>query len=154
MQAWQDDKMCLPGSLRLQRPSLKYQVPGLLWGQTEHLPWGLPGYNNSKILSGIAAVIWAKIKVPLVAPTEYQHTHTPIHTLHFPNRSFSIIQMNVEWISGENSCFVEESNQNLGAKFWCFFLRKKITSKNWIESWSYLLYQLAFCNSCLITVIF
>lgn len=68
---WHKDKMCCQLLLASQRPSLRYQVPSLSFevNQTppSRLTWA-EGYIYPKIHSGRAAVIWARIKVPLCTP--------------------------------------------------------------------------------------
>lgn len=98
---WHNDKMRCQLLLPIQRPSLRYQVPSLSFEVNQTPPLRLTwaeGYIYPKIRSGRAAVIWARIKVPLCTPEK-----------HLPSwSSFSMIQMNVEWVSGDNSCCVEE----------------------------------------------
>lgn len=99
--AWQNDKMWCQVLLPIQRPSLRYQVPCLSFEVNQTPPLRLTwaeGYIYPKIRSGRAVVIWARIKVPLCTPEK-----------HLPSwSSFSMIQMNVEWVSGDNSCCAEE----------------------------------------------
>lgn len=83
--------------LPIQRPSLRYQVPGLHFEVNQTPPlrstWA-EGYISTEILSGIAAVIWAKIKVPfcdVISISLYlyrcvcvcMHAHTNTHPFQF-----------------------------------------------------------------------
>lgn len=99
---WHNDKMLCQVLLAIQRPSLRYQVPSLSFEVNQTPPWRLSwaeGYIYPKIRPGRAAVIWARIKVPLCTP---EKKHLPSWS------SFSMIQMNVEWVSGDNSCCAGE----------------------------------------------
>lgn len=70
-QDWQNDKMWCQVLLPIQRPTLRYQVPCLSFEVNQTPPLRLTwaeGYIYPKICPGRAAVIWARIKVPLCSP--------------------------------------------------------------------------------------